>query len=116
MAEANREEEEDEEDEEDEVVEKAVPLAMEDAEGIAAADDDGMGSGLEDEDLCRSSEDLCCWRNSAADPVGDADDGVIGGSLWKDITLEVFDAFTIVVQIVLVLSCQLQKSEIGRSH
>ena len=56
MAEANREE--DDEDDDDEVVEKAVLLAMEDAEGIAAADD-GMGSGLEEEDLCRSSEDLC---------------------------------------------------------
>ena len=56
MADANKEDEE--EDEEEEVVEKAVLLAMEDAEGIAAAD--GMGSGLEEEDLCRSSEDLGC--------------------------------------------------------
>ena len=80
MADANREEDEDDD---DEVVEKAVLLAMEDAEGIAAADD-GMGSGLEEEDLCRSSSEDLCGRNSA-DPDGDADDGVIGGSLWIEI-------------------------------
>ena len=54
MADANKE---DEEEDEEEVVEKAVLLAMEEAEGIAAAAD-GMGSGLEEEDLCRSSEEL----------------------------------------------------------